>query len=272
MSRRPRPRRSTQKRSWLPWVGAGLIVLLVLGGLGAAAVATSRATRIDASTLCATTGPSAVTVVLIDATDSISSVQRTAIINRLNKIDRQLKANERLAVFEISPGANPLTPAFSMCRPAAAAETSALTGNKKLASQKYDGTFKPAVAATLSSLLNKAPAAGSPIMEAIQAASVSTFQASDLPDEAPRRLVVVSDMLEHGPAGSQYGSLPDFDDYKASPQFARATSDLTDVDVIVLYLRRDDGASVQGINHIDFWARWFAAQGASDFKAIPVEG
>lgn len=243
----------------------------LVAALAFATIATSRGARYDKATLCDTRGPSAVTVVLIDATDRMSAVQRTAVLNRLTRLNEKLIANERLAIFEISPNGDLLKPKFSMCRPTAASETSELTGNRKLATERFEKLFNPAVGNALSSLLSATPAEKSPIMEAVQAASVSAFQAVDVPPKAAKRLIVVSDMLEYGEAGSHYNGVPDFDTYRASPQFARATSDLSGVEVIVLYIRRDTASGIQGLGHVDFWARWFAAQGA-DFRAIPVEG
>lgn len=271
MTRRRTRRRTENGSGLLGWSLAGAIGILTFTGLGYAAFATSKAARFGED-LCNVNGPSAVTVVLVDATDSISPLQQTAISNRLDRISRELVANERLAVFEISPDRAQLEPILSICRPVTAAETSEVTGNKKIAAQKFDQNFKPKVAAALNRLLARKAADQSPIMEGVQAASVAAFQATDLPDDAPKRLIVVSDMLQHGPAGSHYRGLPDFESYRTSPSFARATSDLSGVDVVLLYLRRDNANGVQGMNHIEFWTRWFAAQGAEDFKAIPIEG
>lgn len=271
----PRGRRSarrTQTSSVWPWVAVGAIALCVIGGTISAAIMTSKAARYDKVTLCNVRGPSAVTVVLIDATDNMSAVQRTAVLNRLARISDQLVANERLSIFQITPSGNLLSPKFSMCRPISAAETSALTGNKRLAAEQFEKKFKPAANDALNGLLTATAAEKSPIMEGIQAAAVSAFQAADVPSTAPKRLVVVSDMLEHASAGSHYQGIPDFDAYRETSQFQRATSDLTGVNVIILYIRRDAGSSVQGLKHVDFWSRWFSVQGADEIRSIPVEG
>lgn len=275
IKRPARQSRHTESKGTLIWIGSGALVLTVLCAVVWAAMATSGGTRFDEATLCDTKGPTAVTVVLIDATDSITAVQKAAIANRLERVVSQLSANERLAIYEIAPGRNLLEPTFSMCRPVSPDEVSELTGNKRVANERFEERFKPAVAEALASLLTRQSAEQSPIMEAVQAASVRSLQANDLRpsnDAAPKRLVVVSDMLQNGPAGSHYGGAPDFSIYRDSPQYDRFVSDLTGVDVVVLYLRRDDGAATQGRDHIDFWSRWFAAQGGTLSNAIPIEG
>lgn len=274
MNRRTTRRRGRQVQSGalLRWaaVAAGAAVIVI--GIAAAAFLKNTSRRTDPETLCDINGPSAVTVILVDATDQISDLQRTAVLNRLERISRQMTANERLEIFELSSGQVHLKSTFSKCRPTTAEETDSLTGNKRLAAQRFDKEFKPAVAKTLEELMSKPVGGQSPIMEGVQAASVSALQATDLPDDAPRRLVVVSDMLQNGPAGSHYGGVPDFSAYSKTPQYAKARSDLAGVEVILLYLRRDNAAQVQNLNHVDFWSRWFTSQGAEDFRAVPIEG
>jgi hypothetical protein len=245
--------------------------VLVIAALAWAAVTTSKAPQIDGN-LCHRSGATAVTAILIDATDPISAIQKAAVTTRLNRVLRELSANERLDIYEISPVGDPLKPKFSMCRPVSAAEVSELTGNKRLANERFEKRFKPAVADALNALLTTASADRSPIMESIQSAAVVSLQAVELKPDAHKRLVIVSDMLENGAAGSHYGAPPDFEAYRKTSVYPRFVADLTDVDVTVLYLRRDDGAEVQGKPHIDFWTRWFAAQGATLVNAVPIEG
>jgi hypothetical protein len=275
MSHRPvRRRRSPpgeQGFHWA-WLVIGLICVAVIGVAIVATISVRHAAHVDSTTFCDTKGPSAVTVVLVDATDTITPVQRMAIANRLTRLSADMRANERLAIFEIVPGRNDLVPSFSRCRPATAAETSQLTGNRRLAAERFDKAFKPAVDHTVESLLQRAPAEASPIMEGVQAASVAALQTSDLAPDAPRRLIVISDMLQNSPVASHYQGVPDFSKFRSSPAFAKVRSDLSGVDVVLLYLRRDNAENVQGLNHVDFWSRWFSDQGAEDFRAIPIEG
>lgn len=276
MNRRPPPplpvRPGTKKTSLWVWIVIALAVLTLVGGLIAAAVSTSRADRFNQASLCNVDGPSAVTAILIDTTDGVNAVQRRAVMNRLTRINRQLIANERVDIFEVSPSSDPLQPIFSMCRPASAKQTSSLTANKRAAQARFDKEFQPRLEQALVRLLDRQPAEQSPIMEAVQAAAVASFQATDLPDDAPKRLVLVSDMLQHSSLGSHYSGVPDFSDYKSSPAFEGSASDLTDVEVTLLYLRRSEASAVQGLNHADFWSRWFMALDANDVTSVPIEG
>jgi hypothetical protein len=262
-------------RTGIIWVIVGLVLVAVASAFVWAVRVQATGPHFDKTSLCETKGPTSITVMLLDATDRISALQRTAIDNRLHTIVGHLKANERLDVYEIGPDQDLLKPVFSKCRPFAPEEVSELTGNKREAQDRFDHQFSAELKAKLEALMDRVPADRSPIMEAIQAASVKSLQAPDLRANAPgfsKQLVVVSDMLENGDAGSHYGSIPDFDAYRHSQQFARFKSNLKDVSVVILYLRRDDGQGVQGNGHIDFWDRWFSAQDATVEHVIPIEG
>jgi hypothetical protein len=248
---------------------------LVIAAVVWAIVTSNSAAHIDATTLCDAKGPSAVTVVLVDATDQIRPVQRAAIDNRLARVIGDLRTNERLAIYEIRPDADMLKPLFEKCRPASADNVSDLTGNKRFAQQRFDVEFKQVLQTTLDRLMGQASAERSPIMEAIQAAATKSLDAPDLSRDVPhfrRQIVMVSDMMQFSEAGSHYEGVPDFEKFHGSPVFPKYASDLTGVDVTILYLRQDNAANVQGRAHLDFWDRWFAAQGASVDDAVPIGG
>jgi len=242
-----KPRGRSPWRQAGAWSAIALVIVAVVGALVWAFYVQSHGAAIDPQSLCETKGATSVTVMLVDATDRVSPIQREAITSRLDRLLAQLKSNERLDIYEIRPGRDPLSPVFSKCRPLAPNEVNEATGNKRLAQQRFDTEFKRRLASTLDALLAREPAPTSPIMEAIQAADVKSFQSPQLRTDAPgfhRRLIVVSDMLENGDAGSHYGAEPEFATYKKTPQYAQFRSDLTGVEAILLYLRRDSGAQV----------------------------
>lgn len=231
--------------------------------------------RPNPATLCPAGGPSAITALLIDTTDPLNAIQRAAVAVRLNQIVSHLRLNEEIAVYSLSPTGDPLKPAFVICRPLEPSEASELTGNRAIAKQRFDGVFTPRVASVLAAATAGAPAGRSPIMAAIQAIAVSAFQAADATSKSgplPKRLIIVSDMLENSEAWNQYKGVPNFRSYKSTPAYARVRSHLDGVSVTILYLRRDDAAGVQGLFHIAFWNAWFADQGASVDDVVAIEG
>jgi hypothetical protein len=251
-----------------------LIVLAVLGAVIAASYAVSTTPEIDRRTLCETGGPTAVTAVLIDATDSISSLQKLAVSNRLKSLLKELRPNERVEIFSIRPSANFLQPEFSMCRPANADETSMWTANKSDADKQFSQRFLPSLNKTLDQLLETKPASSSPIMEAVQAATVRSLQASDLKSDDKgfqRKLILVSDLLQNSPILSQLNDPGSWESFKNSSAMHDVASDMTGTTVTVLYLSRD-GSVTQGKRHAAFWDAWFSEQSAADVNVIPIEG
>jgi hypothetical protein len=249
-----------------------LIVLGVVGLLVLARVAVSDHKTIDKSTFCETAGPTAVTAILIDATDSITPLQKVAVTNRLNVLLKELRPNERVDVFSIRPNANPLKPEFSMCRPANADETSIWNANKNDADKHFSKMFVPSLNRTLQKLLGTPPASSSPIMEAIHAAAVKSLDASDLQTDSSaftRRLILVSDLLQNSPALSQLHDPGSWTQFRDSAEMRSVSSDLTNTTVTVLYLTRQASPS-QGRRHVAFWDAWFAEQGVADDNVIPV--
>jgi hypothetical protein len=270
-ARRPDARRAPVLAAF----GLGIFVLAFLG-LVVGAQMLARPGRLDEKTLCPAAGPSALTVVLVDTTDPLSTIQRAAVMVRLNQIVSRLRLDEEIAVYSINPTGDPLKPDFVICRPIKPREVSELTGNRAIAQKRFDETFEPKVHAVLAASMSAGPSGRSPIMAAIQAIAVSAFQAGDAASAngtaLPKRLVIVSDMLENSEAGSHYKGAPDFQVFKSTPAYARVRSHLDDVTVTILYLRRDDAAGVQGLAHIRFWNQWFADQGASVDDVAAIEG
>ncbi len=272
----PNPRRPDRTRApVLAAVGLGLFVLAFLG-LVVGARMLVRPGRLDPRTLCPAAGPTALTALLVDTTDPLNAIQRAAVLVRLNQIVAHLRLGEEIAVYTVNPTGDPLKADFVICRPIKPGEVNELTGNRAIAERRFDGIFAPRLAAVLTAAAAGAPSGRSPIMAAIQAIAVSAFQKADAESGGgqplPKRLIVVSDLVENSEAENQYQSAPDFSSFKATPAYARVRSRLDGVTVTILYLRRDDATAVQGLAHIRFWNQWFADQGASVEDVVAIEG
>jgi hypothetical protein len=110
-------------------------------------------------------------------------------------------------------------------------------------------------------------------MELIQAAAVTAFPGHA--DPSPRRLVIVSDFLQHTKEHSHYGTAaPRFEDFEASPYARKVHTDLSQFHVSMLYLRRSGQERVQTPAHLEFWKRFFVWSGveAGFLEVVPIEG
>jgi hypothetical protein len=113
----------------------------------------------------------------------------------------------------------------------------------------------------------------SPLMELIQSAAVTGFPGHA--DRAPRRLIIVSDFLQHTKDYSHYGSAPPrFEDFERGALARKVHPDLAGFDVRLLYLRRDGQERVQTAAHVEFWKRFFiwAGVGAGQLQIVRIEG
>ena len=136
---------------------------------------------------------------------------------------------------------------------------SALTQNATLIDQRYRTRFIEPLQGRITDLTGISGASQSPIMESLQALVASTpgFVVFD----GPRRIVIVSDLLQHSDAMSFYRG-GDWDSFHASPAFQRLGSTLAGAEVALLQIPRP-GEGVHDPRILDdFWARYFDVQGA----------
>ena len=275
---RPVPRPTRPGRPPPPVLaGVGLAVfVLAFLALAIGARLLIHPGRPDEATLCPAGGPAAITAVLIDTTDPLNAIQRAAVQVRLGEIVSGLRLGEEIAVYSVNPSGDPLKSAFVICRPVMPGEVNELTGNRAIAQRRFDQTFTPRIRSVLASATAGQRLGRSPIMAAIQAIAVSAFQGADAASASgrplPKRLVVVSDMLENSEAADHYQAVPDFTSFKTTGAYARVRSHLEGVRVTILYLRRDDATAIQGLAHVRFWNEWFADQGASVEDVVAIEG
>lgn len=268
-SRRRRSNGSASKNA------AGIFLMGVAGTVIAAAlvgffVVNQRKPHIDPETLCAEAGPGALTVILVDATDPISPLQRASIENQFAKLQSSIARGERIDIYEIRDAEAVLQPRLGLCRPQSAAEVNEMTGNKSIAQRRFDERFRTPFDEVVDAMLERPEGATSPIMEAVQGATVASL--SKWTTAQSKRLVVISDMLENGAGGVHYRGAPTMEAFKRDAAYDRVRANLKGVSVEIWYLRRDAGAPVQGRAHIEFWSDYFADQGASLDRVVQIEG
>jgi hypothetical protein len=259
-----RPQSRDRRRSGgSPPVGAVLGLVLVaaafLAIFGVALMQHGKTVQTDPATLCPKTGPSALTVVLVDATDDMSAIQKAAVQTKLDQLVSRLREYEAIRVYSIDPGTDPLGPGFQVCRPRSPEETSDWTGNKAAARRQFDEVFRPRLRNVLAQAVARPSSDASPIMEAVQAVVVGAFQKADVAagHTMPKRLVIVSDMLENGLGGSHYRGVPDFEAFRTTDAYRRLKAHMDGIDVDILYLGRSDAQGVQGKAHAAFWQDYF---------------
>lgn len=243
--------------------GAGVIALVLIG-IGVALSLKSQAVAVptDHATLCPTKrSPSEIEVILLDVSDRFSEPQRLQIQNQLARVRDRIPRFGLVEVYTVERlGRRVTEPVAHLCNPGTGADLNRIYQNPELARKKWNG-FASKLGSDVDRQIEKPASRTSPIFEAIQATALRTFGKPEY-DGLPKRLVVVSDLLQNVPGGlSMYDGVPSFESFKRTPYFSRVRADLEGVSVLVYYLARAGGTR-QGPAHLAFWKDYFQSQGA----------
>jgi hypothetical protein len=253
--------------------GAGAVLtVLLLSGIVLTMKSRAVAVPTDAATLCPVGRPvSQVAVVLLDVSSRFSEPQRLQIQNELARLRDSLPRFGLLEVYTVDRLARRVTaPVFHGCNPGTGADLNRIYQNPELARKKWNG-FVAKLTAEIDSQIARPASERSPIFEAIQATAIRTFD-DPAYDGLPKRLVVVSDLLQNVPGGlDMYQEVPSFRSFRKTSYFSRVRASLHGVAVSIYYLARS-GVGIQGRRHLAFWDAYFRSLGAAVVSAEGVFG
>lgn len=238
-------------------LGAALIAVILLGMLGAAgfALRAHQAERaVDSQTLCPIgQQPVAVTEVLIDLTDPFSSDQARAMRQMLRHLAQvELRRQELLSVWGVGDFEDgSLRRLFTRCNPGR--ESNWFYQDPVAIEARFDSLFGDTLARLAASLTLTQHASRSPLIESIQ-------ELSELPElcgqPGPRRIILISDMLQNSSRFSQYRRGSNYEAFRRSRVFSALRADLHGTTVEVVYLPRKRDAALQGPEHREFWRHY----------------
>lgn len=227
-------------------LGLVLIVMamLTLGGLAGAALL-PRPPPTSSETLCRTDAPLAAhTIVLVDSTDRLEARHRRKLRAVLAQERGRLAQYDRLTIMRINVR-RPQEPAilFSKCLPRPPEQTNPLFENARMVQAAWDEEFAQALDAALRSAGSGGPQRASPIVAAVRAVAADPDFGAEIPR---RRLVLVSDLLEHDPQGfSLYVSEANYAGWRAASAYG--PPDLAHMDLRIVPIDRPDHAERQAI-------------------------
>ena len=280
-SPRERQRQKERRMAMLAAAGGVLVVVAV-----AAVVIHGTRTRVDrdAVTQCPTNRPlSAYTAVLIDATDELNPVQSKFVMDAVTAVVDTLPENGRLDLFVLEGARGDHGPPFRRkvcrCNPGRSDSDAdiGLTDNPALQRKRWQEDYLEPVRAALDSALTRAPSDRTPLLGAIQAVALASPIGAQNPEpvEGRRRLLIVSDMLEHTDDYSHYRTArASLAALRALPAYPRLRTDLRGTEVEILYVRRDDPGArrIQGRAHVGFWEDYFDANHGLLRRVVQVQG
>jgi hypothetical protein len=231
----------------------------------------ARPPTLDQASLCPVDGPHAVAVVLLDSTDEIPDIAKREIRTVLVDMAETLPAYELLDIRLLDPKLSGGKSIFARCNPGDGSGLSEYTANPRLARQRWLEGFRQPLDAALEDGFRPAPGKTSPIMETIQRIAVERFTGRAA-EEVPKSLVVISDMLQHGPDYSQYTGDLSFDRFKSSRAYKKVQTDLHGADVLIYYIQRQTGKPINSADHIRFWADWIHDNNGHLKQASKLQG
>jgi hypothetical protein len=258
-----RPRRAARGRNVL---GLALIGA-TLAALGAFAVAgvMLRPPPTDAETLCRTDAPIAAhTIILIDATDRLEPRHRRKLRAVADQERTRLAQYERLTLMRLN-ARRPQEPTilFSKCLPRPPDEANPLFENPRLAQERWDAAFATALTAALRSAQQGGAGRASPILAGLRAVAADPDFGAEIHG---RRLVLVSDLLEHDPQGfSLYAEDATYSLWRANDP--TGPSDFSNIDVRIAPLDRPDHAAHQAAALV-FWDAYI---NEADAKTVNID-
>ncbi len=271
-SRSRRAKRESQDRIrgvLLMVLGAALLV-----GLGALSwwVKTSKVALGPDN--CPVTGPRAVHVIIIDQSDPISGQQSQQIREYLSGIKRHAAFGTRFEIYTFEGNTtDELRPKLSICAPGKPEEANELIENPERIKRTYDQKFSAQIDASLESLLHASTLPTSPIIESIRAASITSFGGSDV-DNIPLHLTLISDMIQHSAAFSQFRADSNFEALSKTPAWAGLRPQLKGAETDILYLLRDEakrnGKPIQNRGHQEFWEHLIVSSGGQLASIRPL--
>jgi hypothetical protein len=247
---------------------AVLVALCVVAGVTGYFYISARADiRPLDTTFCPTDskGPSSITAVLLDRTDTFNPTQQAAIRDHLNEVKDHTPQYGLLQVYTVEPTQEKLLkPIFSACSPGRGDGMNKWTQNPRLAEERWQAIFADPLRHLLDSIIDGGDAQISPIMESIQSIAVTKLGTGQVKSQnIPRRLIVISDLLQYVPEYSQYRPYSDFKHFKALPYYQNVRSDLSGITVEFWYVRRQKTLHLQTTKQQDFWRDYISDQGAT---------
>jgi hypothetical protein len=252
---------------------AGTVVaLLLIGGTTLAIKGRAASVPIDPATLCPTKRPpSEISVILLDVSDRFSEPQRLQIQNQLSRVRDSIPRFGLVEVYTVERLSRRVAePVVHLCNPGTGADLNRIYQNPELAKKKWSD-FAAELSSSVDRQISKPALKTSPIFESIHATALRTFGKPEY-DGLPKRLVVVSDLLQNVPGGlSMYQGVPAFDSFEKTPYFSRVRADLKGIDVDLYYLLRT-GSARQSKDHLTFWQDYFQSQGAEVEEVQKVFG
>lgn len=268
MARKSRQARNRQRSHLLVASLALLVVIAIVAGT--LWWWTHQKPPLDASTMCPSDGPQGHTVLLIDTTDPLNDAQKAAFDLILTRLaERDTPPGYLVSVFVLGDHfKTDAKPLIELCNPGDAQGHSQLTENLKQIQRRYRDRFLQPLFAQTTQMLRAESAKESPILEMLQMVSLNAIERRDV--EGPRRLIVLSDLLQNSKALSMYREIPSYETFARTDYAHKTRIGFKGVEVEVWLMQNASGEKQKRLS--EFWQKYFLDNGALSFKLEALPG
>jgi hypothetical protein len=241
-------------------VGGVALIVITLAGFASLAIfhfSNPPDPTLDPVSLCPSTGPKGINVVLVDTSDDLPDAAQRQVLGILEDQITNLPTYYKLDIRVLDIPAGRSRSLFSKCNPGDGVGLSEWKQNPRLARLLWLESFQQPAKDAVKNSLTSAKAKSSPIMAAIQDIAIDQFS-RDVVQGIPKSLIVISDMLEYTRDYSQYPSAGDlsYQRFQRSPAYLKFRTDLHGARVTIEYVRRNLPVKFDSRQHMEFWHQW----------------
>jgi hypothetical protein len=234
---------------------AGAVLIIVsfsLAGAGVYALQALKKARFDPETLCPLPGVGPLTLILIDKTDPLTlreqDLAREAVSAERDALPRYGRLALKVLHASETAGAPVLTTVADLCNPGS--EANPFLENPKKVAARYANSFLDPLDRALADMAAGGSASASPIAAAIEMA----LKEIPMPPQTGTKLILISDLMEHTPAGSAYsGSITEAGLERQMPHARGALSTSGSIKILLLprpQLKKQQDAAVVLWQHV----------------------
>lgn len=256
-----RTRRRRSQKGDLGLAAVGGVALFLLAAIALATFgwyyfSTPTKLVLNARDNCPTVGPNGISIVLVDTSDDLPPATKNEVQKILDDLVSSTPQYYLLEIRVLDVPLNRSSILFSRCNPGDGTGLNKWTDNERLAKSRWLETFRKPAEEAIRKSVTSAKAASSPIMAAIQDLAIDQFS-SEHARKIPKKLMVISDMIEHTRDYSQYprGGDLSYQRFKQSPAYLKYRTNLYGAKITIDYVTRPT-VMPDTNRHAEFWSTW----------------
>lgn len=257
MARKKSRTEAKQQRNHI-LLAVAILVVVVCVVTGIAYWLVNREGPIDKVTMCPAEGPQGHVVLLVDKTDPLNFIQKEAFTTLLQELAgagvEGVEPGYLVSVFALGEDYKATAkPIFEMCNPGSGQGKNELTANLKMLKRQFQEKFHGPMLKLGDELQTANPGKTSPVFEMLQLASINSFRKHDI--AGPKRLIIVSDMLQNTPEYSMYKGIEDYQSFRSSEYSKKLHVDFMGASVELHYIMNTP--HLQTRKQLLFWEEYF---------------